>query len=105
MTKRTLILTDDDDPPWSRIRPPWPRIANPYRYLRAELARVICHDSSPTTTRSSPSARSWTRASRTRSRLRGLCARDDVIVSLKCSEGHVSDEIIEAILDQLEEQE
>ena len=44
MTKRTLILTDDDDPPWSGIRPPWPRIANPYKYLRAELARVVCHD-------------------------------------------------------------
>ena len=44
MTKRTLILTDDDDPPWSGIRPPWPRIANPYKYLRAELARVVRHD-------------------------------------------------------------
>ena len=42
MTKRTLILTDDDDRPWSGMRPPWSRIANPYRYLRSELVRVVC---------------------------------------------------------------
>ena len=106
MTKRAeTILTIDDDLPLVGT-PPWSLIANPYRYLRAELAHVVCHHREfademavacrrPVLDGRAPHAVT----------LRGLCAREDVIASLKCSEGHASDEIIEAILDQLEEQE
>ena len=103
MTKRTKMIEPDDDRPWSGIRPPWSRIANPHGYLRAELALVICREFAnsdavvcrcPVLDGSEPHAVT----------LRGLWARDDVGVSISCPK-HKSAEIIDAILDQLEEQE
>ena len=75
----------------------------PHKYLRAELAHVVCHDREfandavvcrcPVMDGSEPHAVT----------LRGLCARDTC--SISCSEGHKSSEVLTAILDQLEEQE
>jgi hypothetical protein len=95
MTKRTLILTDDDDPPWSGIRPPTDRMRDHLRYLRGELGFVMCRqfaDADCVVTQC-PLGEDLTIT---------ICRRGDCDnVALKCSEGHRSAEILEAILDQI----
>ena len=100
MTKRTLILTDDDDPPWSGIRPPWPRIANPYKYLRAELGHLICkkYPADNCVVCPCPIMDDCDEHDLTICR-RGECDN----VSLSCEEKHGSDQILEAIFAEIDD--
>ena len=100
MTQRTKVLTDDEPLPWSGMRPPPPRRSNYIRYVRAELGHLICKKYPADNCVVCPCPIMEDCDEHDLSICRRGEERDKV--ALSCEEKHGSDEILSAILAEID---